>query len=165
MLNRRQLLASTALLPAAGFALSGARSASAANLAQGLTDSDLIYLSPIQSSGALSSCQAEVWFQYHDAAVFVVTSDKAWRARAIRQGLAQARIWVGDVGVWTDSDGEYAQLPSTDVSGALVNDDTLIKTVLKKMGSKYPASWLVWGPRFRNGLADGSRVMLRYEVA
>lgn len=165
MLNRRQVLAGSALLPAAGLALSGSRSASAADLAQGLADSDLVYLSPIQSSGALSSCQAEVWFQYHDGAVYVVTSDKAWRARAVRRGLGQARMWVGDVGVWTDSDGEYAQLPSTDVSAAFIEDEAQTKAVLKKMGRKYPASWLVWGPRFRKGLADGSRVLLRYDLA
>ncbi len=165
MLNRRQLLIGSTFLPAAGLSISGTRAASAADLAEGLADSDLVYLSPIQSSGALSSCQAEVWFQYHDSAVYVVTSDKAWRARAVRQGLQQARMWVGDVGVWTDSDGEYAQLPSTNVSGALIDDEAQIKAVLKKMGRKYPASWLVWGPRFRNGLADGSRVMLRYDLA
>ncbi|MCR9279492.1 MAG: hypothetical protein NXH85_16160 [Pseudomonadaceae bacterium] len=165
MLNRRQLLAAAAVLPASSAILSGSRAAYAADIAEGLLDSDLVYLSPIQSSGALSSCQAEVWFQYHDGAVYVVTSDKAWRARAVSSGLTQARMWVGDVGVWTDSDGKYVNLPSTDVSGALIDDEAQIKAVLKKMGRKYPASWLVWGPRFRKGLADGSRVMLRYDLA
>ncbi len=124
--------------------------------------SDLIYLTPILSDGSESRCQAEVWFQAHEGALYVVTARDAWRAEAVRRGLNTARVWVGDVGVWSNSDGRYRQLPSREVAAAFVSDQAVQEAVLDKMGSKYRMSWLLWGPRFRNGLEDGSRVMLRY---
>jgi hypothetical protein len=44
-----------------------------------------------------------------------------------------------------------------------VKDADSQTSVLDAMGDKYPLEWVIWGPRFRNGLADGSRVMLRYQ--
>ena len=34
--------------------------------------------------------------------------------------------------------------------------------VLKAYKEKYNTGWLFWSRRFRNGLKEGSRVMLRY---
>ena len=73
--------------------------------------SQLIYLSPQTSQGQNSRCQAEIWFAEVDGELFVVTASDAWRARAIRQGLPMARIWVGDVGRWQASGGAYLRLP------------------------------------------------------
>lgn len=74
-------------------------------------------------------------------------------------------IWVGDVGVWSDSDGAYRELPGATASVSLVEDPAEHKRLLEKFGDKYSLEWVLWGPRFRNGLADGSRVMLRYAPA
>jgi len=40
----------------------------------------------------------------------------------------------------------------------------VIAAALKAFGEKYPIQWLLWGNRFRRGLADGSRVMLAYQL-
>ena len=39
---------------------------------------------------------------------------------------------------------------------------TGIGRALEAFGAKYADEWGSWGPRFRDGLADGSRVLLRY---
>ena len=138
------------------------RRASAEAWPEGVQSSDLIYLTPLKSDGGESSCQGEGWFQAHEDALYVVTAAGAWRAEAVRKGLARTRVWVGDVGTWSDSDGAYRSLPQLELTGSLVVEPGLQSAVLEKMGEKYSMSWLVWGPRFRDGLADGSRVMLRY---
>ena len=161
MISRRTLLKTSAavaalpLLPAIGRAGPSWRDAAEA--------SPLIYLTPIQSSGAESRCQAEIWFASLEGAMYVVTAAEAWRAEAVRQGLSSARIWVGDVGPWRDSDGQYKALPTIEASASLEADAAVRSRVLAVMGDKYSDEWGTWGPRFRNGLADGSRVMLKYE--
>ena len=134
-------------------------------LPKGTAASPLIYISPLQSSGALSACQAEVWFAALGQQLYVVTDNKAWRAQAVRQGLTQARIWVGDVGMWKGSKGRYLELPSFDAEAALTVDPTEHLPVLQHMGKKYASEWDNWGPKFHNGLINGKRVMLRYSQA
>ena len=130
--------------------------------AEALEESDLVYLTPLGVDGSESRCQAEVWFVYDGAALFVVTAKDAWRARAVRQGRDRARVWVGDLGNWKRTDGAYRDLPMLEARGELVGDAATQAAVLELFADKYPISWFRWGPRFRNGLADGSRVMLRY---
>ena len=162
MISRRTLLKTSAaaaaalpLLPVLGRAEPGWRAAAEA--------SPLIYLTPILSNGAESRCQAEIWFASFGGAMYVVTATEAWRAQAIRQGLSQARIWVGDVGTWHRADGGYKALPMVGANASIETDAAVQGQVLEVMGGKYSAEWDTWGPRFRNGLADGSRVMLKYE--
>ena len=161
MISRRTLLKTSAaaaalpLLPAVGW--TGPRWRDAAEA------SPLLYLTPIQSSGAESRCQAEIWFASVEGAMYVVTAAEAWRAEAVRQGLSSARVWIGDVGPWRRSDGKYKALPAVDARASLVADAAVHNQVLEAMGAKYSAEWDTWGPRFRNGLANGSRVMLKYE--
>ena len=125
--------------------------------------SALIYVTPIKSNGEESSCQAEVWFARAGSSLYVVTAADAWRARAVGRGLTSTRIWVGDVGVWSSA-GRYRKLPAVTARSSLVTDPAAREPVLEIMGTKYSGEWRTWGPRFRNGLADGSRVMIRYEV-
>jgi len=138
------------------FALSGAAKAA-------IESSPLIYVSPIRSDGAESSCQAEVWFAGADSALFIVTSSEGWKAKAVQQGL-DARIWVGDFGPWKKSDAKYKSAPSFRASASVVqrSDVETVERVLAVMGKKYSDGWAKWEPRFRQGLADGTRVMLRY---
>ena len=130
-----------------------------------LTNSQLIYLTPIKSDGEESACKGEVWFLYDgESDIYVVTQNEAWRANAIRQGLQSARIWVGEFGVWTRAGDSYRSAPELMLSGEVVTDPEVHVNVLKKMGGKYTAEWDAWGPRFRDGLADNSRVMLHYTI-
>ncbi|MEM7217382.1 MAG: hypothetical protein AAF515_03385 [Pseudomonadota bacterium] len=124
--------------------------------------SPLIYLSPVSQTGRLSSCQAEVWFQAMQDGLYVVTQGDAWRATAIDRGWQSARIWVGDVGPWRRSSGRYKELPALTLRARRVRDPAAFAPVLARMGRKYSAEWSTWGPRFRDGLASGERVMLHY---
>lgn len=167
--NRRNvlILGGAAAAAAAGAAmlpprLMAVEATGTAALDRALQESDLIYLTPLHAGGRESTCQAEVWFVADGGDAYVVTATDAWRARAVKQGLSRARAWVGDVGVWSDSDGAYRRLPATEVEATLITDATTHERVLERFGDKYSLEWVMWGPRFRNGLADGSRVMLRY---
>jgi hypothetical protein len=161
MTTRRSLLQLAGAVLAS--AVVPARAAAAASAArQALHDSDLVYITPLKRDGGESRCHAEVWFAYDGHDLFVVTSSTAWRSRAIAQGLNRARLWVGDFGNWQKSDGKYRQAPELMAVGAGVDDATEQTRVLELFGDKYRLEWIVWGPRFKNGLADGSRVMLRY---
>ncbi len=127
-----------------------------------LPDSNLVYLSPLQSNGSLSSCQAEVWYAMLGADVFVCTATRSWRAQAALNGLSRTQLWVGDLGVWKNAD--YKSLPTVVAEASIESDEKLLESALQQFGYKYSREWGKWGPRFRKGLADGSRTMLRYRL-
>ena len=64
--------------------------------------------------------------------------------------------------MWKQSDGAYLSAPHMHVEGRLENDTAVQARALEAFGAKYSEEWGSWGPRFRDGLADGSRVLLRY---
>ncbi len=156
MLTRRTVLAGAAALLAAPMYRA------AASGKGGAYDSALVYLTPLHRSGKESTCHAEVWFVYFEGAFYVVTASDAWRARAVRAGLDRARLWVGEFGVWTRADGAYRSAPQVEARADLPQDGALRTRVLVEFAKKYSREWRVWGPRFRDGLADGSRVLIRY---
>ena len=157
MITRRTLIGHAALVAVLPrFAGAGS------TLATAMAESRLIYLTPLKSSGAESRCQAEIWFALHEGAMYVVTSTDAWRAEAVRRGLNRARVWVGDVGNWRRANGRYRELPVVEAAVSIEMDAARREQVLAAMGVKYADEWPTWGPRFRNALADGSRVMLKY---
>lgn len=157
-MRRRQLLIATLAIPAIPtFAKS--ISVKAAN---GLTESRLVYLTPLKTDGDESACQGEVWFAYSKDAIYVNTQAEAWRAEAIRKGLTDTRMWVGDVGMWKQVDGAYKELPKIRASGSIVKDSEEWDAVFPAFGEKYSDEWPTWGPRFKNGLENGSRVLLKY---
>jgi len=159
MINRRDSLRTLGLLAAAA-----ALPVRAQMLPAAADTSAVIYITPIRSDGKESRCQSEVWFARDGLSLYVVTAHDAWRAQAVRKGLTHARIWVGDVGVWTKSDGKYRNLPMVEGNASLETDTLRHAAILALMGQKYTKEWSTWGPRFRDGLAEGSRVLLRYQV-
>lgn len=163
MLTRRRVLAASAGVLAAGVFSGRVYSAESTRLQTAMNESELIYVAPIRSDGRASRCQAEVWFVHHASNLYVVTANDAWRAQAVGKGLTRTHIWVGDVGAWNDSNGAYRELPQIQAVSSQVSDADSQSPVLDAMGNKYMLEWVVWGPRFRKGLADGSRVMLRYQ--
>ena len=138
-------------------------STQARDVKSALTSSNLVYLSPIRANGSLSSCQAEVWYVMVGADVYVCTATGSWRAQAPRRGVVNTQLWVGDLGVWTRAD--YQSLPSIKGTASVESDAARIETALQLFGQKYASGWDTWGPRFRQGLKDGSRTLLRYQFA
>jgi hypothetical protein len=126
--------------------------------------SQLIYITPIKSDGNESSCHAEVWFNPDGADLLVVTKPGLWRSQAVKRGLDRARIWVGDHGVWKRSNGAFRNSPSFLAQAESISSDAgAVDRTLKAMATKYAGEgWSTYGPIFKQGLADGSRVLLRY---
>ncbi len=166
MISRRRVIEFSCLaIVASPFAtpLSLRAATSVSDAAQkALEQSQTIYITPLKKAGGESKCHAEVWFAYDGNDIYVVTSSKAWRARAISLGFTQARMWVGEFGVWQRATEKFRKAPELTATAALVRDAAKQAQVLDRFGEKYSAEWSNWGPRFRNGLQDGSRVMLRY---
>jgi len=129
-----------------------------------LETSPLIYLTPIKSDGEESTCHAEVWFYADGADLLVVTKPELWRSQAVKRGLDRARIWVGDFGVWKRSKGAFREAPTFLAQVEHISTDAeAVERTLKGMTAKYAdEGWSTYGPLFKQGLADGSRVLLRY---
>jgi hypothetical protein len=128
-----------------------------------LATSPLVYVSALKRDGAESRCHAEVWFVKDGDDALVVTGAERWRARAIGKGLSRARLWVGDHGVWAEGKNDaFRGAPSFLAEAKLEAGPAQHDHALVLFGSKYTKEWGSWGPRFKNGLADGSRVLIRY---
>ena len=115
-----------------------------------LASSKYVYIASTRKDGSLSK-PAEIWFLYHNGAVYVGTPATTWRVRRIKAGRPQAKIWVGK------PDG-----PSFSATGMIVNDSDVAKIMLETYAKKYPDGWPRFEDKFRNGFKDGSRVMVRY---
>jgi hypothetical protein len=130
-----------------------------------LAESPYVYVSPLRSDGSESRCHGEVWFGWIDGAVVVNTSPDRWKAVAIDRGLDRARIWVGDFGRFKKMVGNneaFRDGPSFDARAAIANETGLIDVLLEQYDRKYPAEIAKWRDKMKRGIADGSRVLLRY---
>ena len=166
MTTRRDLVVGMAIAPTIPLLARTAFAEDAgATPADKLETSQLIYITPIKSNGEESRCKAEIWFGRHEGDVFVVTPSEAWRAEAVRKGLTRARLWVGEFGVWTQADGAFRKAPEFMATASIESEAEVQAQVLATMGEKYSdTGWGRWGQRFKDGLADGSRVMIRYAL-
>ena len=115
-----------------------------------LTNSTYVYIASTRKNGGLSK-PAEIWFLYRDGAVYVGTPRTTFRARRIKAGRTQAKIWVGK------ADG-----PAFMATGAIVNDAAAQQAMLEAYAKKYPDGWSKFEEKFRAGFKDGSRVLIKY---
>jgi hypothetical protein len=122
----------------------------AADLQQQLAASKYVYISSTRKDGVLSE-PAEIWFFWHDGAVYVGTRPTSWRVKRIKAGRPGAKIAVGKV------DG-----PSFMATGALVKDPKIEALLLDTYAKKYPDGWSKYADNFRNGFKDGGRVVVKY---
>lgn len=162
MQRRTFLQASLGTLAAVHWPYALAAETESSPVEQALLDSDLVYLSPIKTDGSLSTCQAEIWFVMLDEDLYVCTRSGSWRAEAPAKGLTNTQFWVGDKGVWKRA--KYQSLPKIKGIASIETDADTIESALEKFGQKYSSGWRTWGPKFREGLEDGSRTLLRYKL-
>ena len=138
------LLLALLLLP---WAALGALSA---DLQKALSESKYVYISSTRKDGSLSK-SAEIWFLFHDGAVYVGTRPSSWRVKRIKAGRPDAKIAVGT------ADG-----PSFTATGSLVNDPAAQALMMQTYAQKYPDGWKTHEQTFREGFKDGSRVLVKY---
>lgn len=132
------LLAAAALAPA---------------LREALASATYVYISSTRADGTLGR-PAEIWFMWHDGAVYVGTRPTSWRVKRIQAGRPRAKIAVGT------PDG-----PSFTATGSLVKDAALEKLLMEDFARKYTARWESHAEPFRKGFQDGSRVLVKYVPA
>ncbi len=120
------------------------------DIQKALESSKFVYISSTRKDGNLSR-PAEIWYMYHDGAVYVGTRPNSWRVRRIKAGRPEAKIAVGSV------DG-----PSFTATGTLSNDASVQELMLKEYAKKYPQGWETHEQSFRQGFKDGSRVLVKY---
>jgi hypothetical protein len=121
-----------------------------AEIKSALANSKYAYISSTRKDGKLSK-PAEIWFLYHNGAVYVGTPPTTWRARRIKAGRTQAKIAVGK------PDG-----PSFSATGAIVNEPDIYPVMFETYAKKYPDGWPKFEEKFRSGFKDGSRVLIKY---
>ena len=130
---------------------SAAQAASlSADLDKALQESKFVYIASTRKDGMLSK-PAEIWFLYHDGAVYVGSKPSTWRAKRIKWGRPQATIAVGK------ADG-----PSFKASGAFAKEPETEKLMFETYAKKYPDGWPKYESSFRNGFKDGSHVLIKY---
>ena len=115
-----------------------------------LASSPYVYVSSLRKDGAFSK-PAEIWFLWHDGAVWVGTPPTTWRVKRIKAKRPMARIAVGSV------DG-----PTFFARGAVVNDAKVADLMFATYAKKYPDRWPGYAEKFQTGMKDGSRVLVRY---
>jgi hypothetical protein len=168
LIDRREFIAAACgalLLPYAAPVRARAASALPDATRIALSKSPYVYVSPLRSDGSESRCHGEVWFGWIAGAVVVNTSPERWKAIAIDRGLDRARIWVGDFGRWKEMIGKnetFRDGPSFDARAEIANEAGLIDVLLEQYDGKYPAEIATWRDKMKKGIADGSRVLIRY---
>jgi hypothetical protein len=118
--------------------------------AKQLEAAQFVYIQSMRKDGTLSR-PAEIWFAFMDGAVWVGSSPDSWRAKRIRWKRPQARIAIGSPGG-----------PAIMATGSFVKDPAMEKRFCDQLAVKYPAKFPSWEKSFREGLATGKRVLIRY---
>ena len=140
----------TALLLVAGLGSTPARGELAPAIQAELTRSTYVYIATTRKNGSLGKA-AEIWFLYHNGAVYVASPPTAWRVRRIKAGRPQAKIAVGK------PDGPFFM-----ATGAVVTEPEMYPILLETYAKKYPDGWPRFEEKFRSGFKDGSRVLIKY---
>jgi hypothetical protein len=115
-----------------------------------LTSAKYVYIASERKGGGFSK-PAEIWFFYHQDAVWVGTPTTTWRAKRIRAGRRTAKIAVGSLAG-----------PSFEATGEFVKDQAVYEKMFETYAKKYPDGWPKFEQKFRDGFKDASRVLIKY---
>jgi len=122
-------------------------------LQKALDSSKYVYVQSTRKDGKLSK-PAEIWFMPYNGAVWVASPPTTYRVKRIQAGQTKAKIAIGK------TDG-----PSFNAKGSIVKDPEVNKVLFEVFAKKYGSGWSSLEEKFRDGLADGSRVLVKYEPA
>ncbi len=115
-----------------------------------LASATYVYIATQRKDGTFGK-PAEIWFMWHDGAVWVGTPPTTWRVKRIKHKRPNAKIAVGK------ADG-----PSFEAVGSIVKDAKVADLLRETYAKKYPDRWPGFAEKFKEGLKDGSRVLVRY---
>ena len=76
------------------------------------------------------------------------------RVKRIQAERTKAKVWIGS------RDGQ-----SFEATGSLVKDEAVNELMFRTFAEKYPDGWPRHEESFRSGFADGSRTLVRYDLA
>ncbi|MGH7823497.1 MAG: hypothetical protein ACREQ9_27360 [Candidatus Binatia bacterium] len=119
-------------------------------ISSALAESEYVYIATTRKDGSLGR-PAEIWFFFHEGSVYVSSPKTTWRVRRIQDGRPAAKISVGK-----------PEGPSFSAVGEIVADASMNEPLMNAFAKKYPERWSTWAEKFRQQLADGSRVVVRY---
>src|ERR1700687_6304382 len=94
MRTRNRLVALTLLVAIGAAACLTPARALSDDVKNTLANSKYVYISSTRKDGSLGK-PAEIWFLYHNGAVYVGTPPTTWRAKRIKKGRAAAKICAG----------------------------------------------------------------------
>lgn len=140
----------TALLFATGPVARPSFAALAEAQSELLANSRYVYISSQRKDGSFGAA-AEIWFLFHEGAVWVGTTPQSWRAKRIAAGRPNAKIAIGKI------DG-----PSFNAKGEIVKDPKVEELMFTTFANKYPEGWPRHESKFRSGFKDGSRILIKY---
>lgn len=171
VLTRRTLLGAmlgAAATPLLGRALRAADGGAAlpASTLRALETSPYVYVSPLASGGAESTCHGEVWFAWLGGAVVIITANDRWKSKSLVSGRDRARLWVGDYGPSKKLVGRneaFRTAPSFEARARFEKDPALLDRLISIYEKKYPAEIGRWRERFKTGFASGERVLIAYQ--
>jgi hypothetical protein len=89
---------------------------------------------------------------HHNGAVWVASPVTTHRVKRIQAGQTKAKIAIGK------TDG-----PSFTAKGSIVKDPEVNKVLFETFAKKYSDRWSSLEEQFRDGLANGSRALIKYE--
>ena len=117
-----------------------------------LDSAKYVYIQSTRKDGKLGK-PAEIWFFQHNDAVWVCSPTTTHRVKRIKAGQTKAKIAIGK------PDG-----PSFNAKGSIVKDPEVNKVMFESFAKKYSDGWSSYEKQFKDGLADGSRTLVKYEA-
>ena len=116
-----------------------------------LDSSKYVYIQSERKDGKFGKA-AEIWFFHHKGAVWVCSPTTTHRAKRIQTGHTKAKIAIGK-----------ADSPSFNAKGSVVKDAEVNQVMFEAFAKKYADGWSSYEKSFRDGLADGSRTLIKYD--
>ncbi len=116
-----------------------------------LDSSKYVYIQSERKGGQFGKA-AEIWFFHHNGAVWVCSPTTTHRVKRIQAGHTKAKIAIGK------PDG-----PAFNAKGSVVKDAAVNTVMFESFAKKYADGWSSYEKNFRDGLADGSRTLIKYD--
>ena len=116
-----------------------------------LDSAKYVYIQSSRKDGKLGK-PAEIWFFPYKGAVWVCSPTTTHRVKRIKAGQTKAKVAIGK------PDG-----PAFNAKGSIVKDPEVNKVMFEAFAKKYGDGWSSYEKNFRDGLANGSRTLVKYD--